>query len=61
LSTSEIDAHSDVVTAEVLQSSHPQYNSVLAKAALTWKYEPARRNGEPVKTHLRVDVLLKPK
>lgn len=57
----EIDAHGDVVAAEVLQSSHPQYNSVLAKAALTWKYEPARRNGEPVQTHLRVDVLLKPK
>ena len=44
----EIDARGDVVSAEVLQSTHPQYDAVLAKAALAWKYEPARRNGQPV-------------
>jgi TonB family protein len=57
----EIDPKGDVINATIVESSHPQYNSVLAKAAMAWKYEPARRNGEPVKTHLRVDVLIKPK
>jgi TonB family protein len=57
----EIDALGDVVSADVLQSSHPQYNAVLAKAALGWKYEPAKRNGQATKTRLRVDVVLKPK
>jgi tetratricopeptide (TPR) repeat protein len=57
----EIDGLGDVVSADVIQSSHPQYNSVLAKAALAWKYEPARRDGQPTKTRLRVDVVLKPK
>jgi TonB family protein len=57
----EVDAFGDVVSADVVQSSHPQYNAVLAKAALAWKYEPARRNGQPTKTRLRVDVVLKPK
>jgi len=57
----EIDALGDVVSADVLQSSHPQYNAVLAKAALGWKYEPAKRNGQATKTRLRVDVVLKPR
>lgn len=57
----EIDALGDVIAADVIQSSHPQYNAVLVKAALGWKYEPAKRNGEATKTRLRVDVVLKPK
>ena len=57
----EIDALGDVVSADVVQSSHPQYNAALAKAALAWKYEPAQRNGQPAKTRLRVDVVVKPK
>jgi hypothetical protein len=49
------------VSSKRSNSSHPQYNAVLAKAALAWKYEPARRNGEPARARQRVDVVLKPR
>jgi TonB family protein len=57
----DIDEEGNVTAAAVVQSSHPPYNDVLAKAALAWKYEPARRSGQPAKTRQKVEVVLKAK
>ena len=39
----------DVVSAILRKSFHPSYDAQLVKAAMAWKYEPARRAGVPVR------------
>ncbi len=57
----EIDERGEVVGASIVDSIHPSYDPVLLKAAQSWKYEPARRLGNPVKARKRVDVVLRPR
>jgi hypothetical protein len=44
-----IDQKGDVVSATLQRSFHPTYDEQLIKAALSWKYKPASRNGVPVR------------
>jgi TonB family protein len=44
-----IDENGDVVSARLLESFHPAYDDQLVKAAMSWKYRPARKDGEPVR------------
>ena len=44
-----IDESGSVVSAVLRKSFHPSYDPQLIKAALAWKYEPARRAGAPVR------------
>lgn len=57
----DIDERGQVVAAEIVQPIHPSYDLLLLEAARDWKYEPARRNGQPVPIRKRVDVVLKPR
>ncbi|MEO6235721.1 MAG: energy transducer TonB [Vicinamibacterales bacterium] len=49
-----------VESAEMIQSVHPTYDPLLLKAARTWLYEPARRDGTPMPSEKTVTVHLKP-
>jgi TonB family protein len=44
-----INESGDVVSAILRKSFHPSYDQQLVKAAMAWKYEPARREGAPVR------------
>ena len=44
-----IDESGIVVNAVLRKPFHPSYDPQLVKAALAWKYEPARRAGVPVR------------
>ena len=57
----DIDAAGIVVAARMVQSVHVAYDKLLLDAARNWKYEPARRGGEPIPATKRVDVVLRPR
>jgi tetratricopeptide (TPR) repeat protein len=57
----DVSADGRVVNARVVSSIHPVYDLILAAAAKTWKYQPARRFGEPVPYTKRVHVVLQVK
>jgi tetratricopeptide (TPR) repeat protein len=57
----DVGADGRVVAARVVSPIHPVYDLMLAAAAKTWKYQPARRNGEPVPYTKRVHIVLQPK
>jgi hypothetical protein len=44
-----ISESGDVVSAILRKPFHPSYDPQLVKAAMAWKYEPARREGVPVR------------
>jgi hypothetical protein len=44
-----ISESGDVVNAVLRKQFHPSYDPQLLKAAMSWKYEPARRSGVPVR------------
>ena len=54
----DVSADGRVVNARIVSSIHPVYDLILAAAAKTWRYEPARRFGEPVPYTKRVHVVL---
>jgi TonB family protein len=53
-----IDENGDVISAALRKSFHPAYDSQLVKAAMSWKYRPARKNGAPVRFLKVVSVRL---
>lgn len=57
----QIDERGQVAVARIVTPIHPMYDPLLLEAARDWKYEPARRNGVPVKILKRVDIVLRPK
>lgn len=44
-----IDESGDVVNVTLRKPFHPSYDPQIVKAAASWKYEPARKNGVPVR------------
>ncbi len=44
-----INESGDVINAVLRKQFHPSYDPQLLKAAMSWKYEPARRSGVPVR------------
>jgi TonB family protein len=55
-----IDERGDVTAVRMIEPVHPAYDPQLLAAAKAWKYQPARRNGKPIASTRRVDVVLRP-
>jgi TonB family protein len=55
-----IDDQGNVEEARVVESVHPVYDALLLSAARTWKYEPAKLDGKPVRYVKVIEVVLKP-
>ena len=55
-----IDAQGAVVSAALRTSAHPLYDAELLKAARGWKFEPARKQGMPVRYLKIIDIHLTP-
>jgi hypothetical protein len=53
-----IDENGNVVSATLRKSFHPAYDAQLVKAAMSWKYRPARKSGTPVRFLKLVSVRL---
>jgi TonB family protein len=49
-----------VANAEIVQSVHPTYDSMLLRAARSWLYQPAKQNNVAVASELLVEVNLRP-
>jgi outer membrane biosynthesis protein TonB len=56
-----IDETGAVTSARIVDTVHPAYDPLLLGAAAQWRYVPARRNGKPVASTKRVDVVLRPR
>ena len=55
-----IDAAGAVETVRMLESVHPQYDSVLISAAKRWQYQPAHVAGTNVRYLKRIQISLAP-
>ena len=53
-----IDESGDVVNAILRKPFNPTYDTLLLKAAMAWKYEPARKAGVPVRFVRNVAIRL---
>jgi len=53
-----IDESGNVASVQLRKSFHPSYDPLLLKAAESWKYQPARRAGVPVRYVKHVIVRL---
>jgi TonB family protein len=56
----QISADGKVVNAEILKSVHPAYDQLLLRAARTWLYEPAKKDGIPISSEKTVEVSVQP-
>ena len=56
----EIDTDGSVKNPVVATSSNPGFNEAAVEALLQWKFQPAQRDGKPVKTKLRVPIIFNP-
>jgi outer membrane biosynthesis protein TonB len=55
-----IDELGNVEDARIVQTVHTVYDPLLLSAARTWKYEPARQDGKPVRYVKVIEVVLNP-
>jgi len=55
-----VDEHGDVSSISMQGITDPAYASLLRRAAAHWKYQPATRNGVPVKYRRLVAIHLNP-
>lgn len=55
-----IDENGTVVTAKMRKSAHPRYDDVLVKAAVRWRFKPARRDGMAIPYLRVVEIELRP-
>ena len=53
-----IDESGNVETATLRKPFHPTYDAQIVKAAMSWKYQPARRGGVPVRYVKNVAIRL---
>lgn len=56
----QISADGKVTNAEILKSVHPAYDQSLLRAARTWLYEPAKKDGVPIPSEKTVEVEVAP-
>jgi hypothetical protein len=56
-----IDERGAVETASMRRPVAPTYDPVLLVAAKSWKFQPATREGVPVKYRKDIDILLAPR
>jgi TonB family protein len=55
-----VDPNGRVTDAGIVRGVHPNYDGALLRAARTWTYEPATRNGVPIGVDLIIEVNLRP-
>jgi hypothetical protein len=55
-----IDEHGNVVTARMRRPAHPRYDEQLIKAAQTWRFKPASRDGVSIPFLRVVEIELRP-
>ncbi len=55
-----IDEQGNVEEARVIESINSVYDSLLVSAARTWKYEPARMDGKPVRFAKMIGIVITP-
>ena len=55
-----IDENGNVQSVALLEGAHPEYNAVLVKAARSWKFRPAMKDGVPVQYRKLVKIHLSP-
>ena len=55
-----IDETGTVESAVMRSPINPRYDQMVLSAAKTWKYEPARVGGTPVKYRKLISISLKP-
>ena len=55
-----IDEQGNVEEARIVESVNSIYDSLLVSAARTWKYEPARMDGKPVRYAKMIDIVIRP-
>ena len=56
----QISADGKVTSAEMVKSIHPTYDQMLLRAARTWSYEPAQKDGVPIPMEKTVEVTVAP-
>jgi len=56
----QISADGRVTSAEILKSVHPAYDQSLLRAAKTWQYEPATKDGVAIPSEKTVEVAVTP-
>jgi TonB family protein len=56
----QIAADGKVTNVEILKSVHPAYDQALLRAARTWTYEPAKKDGVPIASEKTVEVAVTP-
>ena len=56
-----IDESGAVAAARIVESITPVYDQQLLEAAAKWRYVPAERDGKPVASTKRVEVILRPR
>jgi TonB family protein len=54
-----IDERGRVEQADIIRSLHAAYDRLLLQAAAEWTYEPATRNGQPVKFRKTIRLALR--
>jgi len=56
----QISAEGRVINVELIRSVHPAYDQALLRAARTWLYEPAKKDGVPIPSEKTVEVAVTP-
>jgi len=56
----QISAEGKVTNVEILKSVHPAYDQSLLRAAKTWLYEPAKKDGVAIPSEKTVEVAVAP-
>jgi TonB family protein len=56
-----VDEQGNVEEARIVESVHTVYDALLLSATRTWKYEPAKLDGKPVRYMKLIEVVLSPR
>jgi TonB family protein len=56
----QISAEGRVINVELIRSVHPAYDQALLRAARTWLYEPAKKDGVAIPSEKTVEVAVTP-
>ena len=51
-----VDQDGRVDSPRVQKSTNPEFDRAALKAVKQWKFEPGKRNGEPVRFRMRVPI-----
>ncbi|MDP8999250.1 MAG: energy transducer TonB, partial [Myxococcota bacterium] len=60
LLTMTVNANGSVRSAVPFETNEP-FSSAATHAALAWRYDPAIRNGKPVASRIRVEIVFEPR